>query len=42
VLIVIVLAGRAITNTVAILVLGPAVLATLRRASYGTIPTFTN
>ena len=37
--------GRAITNTVAILVLGPAVLATLRRAarkaSYGAAPTFT-
>ena len=37
--------GRAITNTVAILVLGPAVLATLRRASrkasYGVVPTFT-
>ncbi|MDT8913239.1 ECF transporter S component [Amycolatopsis sp. PS_44_ISF1] len=36
--------GRAITNTVAILVLGPAVLATLRRASrkasYGMPPTF--
>lgn len=36
--------GRAITNTVAILVLGPAVLATLRRASrrasYGITPTF--
>ncbi len=36
--------GRAITNTVAILVIGPAVLATLRRAarkaSYGTAPTF--
>ncbi|HEX8869306.1 MAG TPA: ECF transporter S component, partial [Lentzea sp.] len=36
--------GRAITNTIAILVLGPAVLATLRRASrkasYGAIPTF--
>ncbi|WP_370941945.1 ECF transporter S component [Amycolatopsis sp. cg5] len=36
--------GRAITNTVAILVLGPAVLATLRRASrkasFGTVPTF--
>ncbi|MER7859412.1 ECF transporter S component [Amycolatopsis japonica] len=38
--------GRAITNTVAILVLGPAVLATLRRASrkasYGVIPSFTD
>lgn len=37
--------GRAITNTVAIVVVGPAVLATLRRASrkasYGTIPSFT-
>lgn len=37
--------GRAITNTVAILVIGPAILATLRRASrkasYGAIPTFT-
>ncbi|WP_326951524.1 ECF transporter S component [Amycolatopsis sp. NBC_01307] len=36
--------GRAITNTVAIVVLGPAVLATLRRASrkasYGVAPTF--
>ena len=36
--------GRAITNAVAILVLGPAVLATLRRAarkaSYGVRPTF--
>ncbi|GLZ40750.1 ECF transporter S component [Actinokineospora sp. NBRC 105648] len=36
--------GRAITNTVAILVIGPAVLATLRRAarkaSFGTRPTF--
>jgi energy-coupling factor transport system substrate-specific component len=36
--------GRAITNTVAILVLGPAVLSTLRRAarkaSYGRRPTF--
>jgi len=36
--------GRAITNTVAILVIGPAVLATLRRASrkasFGTVPTF--
>jgi len=36
--------GRAITNTVAILVLGPAVLATLRRAarraSYGAVGTF--
>ncbi|GAA3028034.1 ABC transporter permease [Actinokineospora globicatena] len=36
--------GRAITNTVAILVLGPAVLATLRRASrkasFGVLPTF--
>ncbi|MEV6908527.1 ECF transporter S component [Amycolatopsis sp. NPDC051071] len=38
--------GRAITNTVAILALGPAVLATLRRASrkasYGAIPSFTD
>ncbi|MEU3621288.1 ECF transporter S component [Amycolatopsis coloradensis] len=38
--------GRAITNTVAILMLGPAVLATLRRASrkasYGVIPSFTD
>ncbi|MET0236414.1 MAG: ECF transporter S component [Kibdelosporangium sp.] len=38
--------GRAITNTLAILVIGPAVLATLRRASrkasYGTLPTFTS
>ncbi|MFC6091519.1 ECF transporter S component [Saccharothrix lopnurensis] len=36
--------GRAITNTIAILVLGPAVLATLRRASrkgsHGLLPTF--
>ncbi|MFC5286532.1 ECF transporter S component [Actinokineospora guangxiensis] len=36
--------GRAITNTVAILVLGPAILATLRRAtrkaSFGRLPTF--
>ncbi|SES45210.1 ECF transporter S component [Actinokineospora terrae] len=36
--------GRAITNTIAILVVGPAVLATLRRAarkaSYGVAPTF--
>ncbi|MBA2418118.1 MAG: ECF transporter S component, partial [Nocardioidaceae bacterium] len=36
--------GRAITNTVAILLLGPAVLATLRRAarraSYGAVGTF--
>ncbi|WP_329100944.1 ECF transporter S component [Micromonospora sp. NBC_01699] len=36
--------GRAITNTVAILMLGPAVLATLRRAarraSYGVVATF--
>jgi energy-coupling factor transport system substrate-specific component len=35
--------GRAITNTVAILVIGPAILATLRRAarkaSFGTAPT---
>ena len=39
--------GRAITNAVAILVLGPAVLATLRRArvgkaSYGVRPTFSS
>ncbi|WP_254716243.1 ECF transporter S component [Actinomadura sp. WMMB 499] len=38
--------GRAVTNTVAILVLGPAVLATLRRAarkaSFGTLPTFSS
>ncbi|SFR27894.1 energy-coupling factor transport system substrate-specific component [Lentzea waywayandensis] len=38
--------GRAITNTVAILVIGPAVLATLRRASrkasYGALPTFSD
>ncbi|MFE6610475.1 ECF transporter S component [Amycolatopsis sp. NPDC057786] len=38
--------GRAITNAVAILVLGPAVLATLRRASrkasFGVIPSFTD
>lgn len=37
--------GRAITNTAAILVLGPAILSTLRRASrkasYGTVPSFT-
>ncbi|MEV6235517.1 ECF transporter S component [Lentzea sp. NPDC051838] len=36
--------GRAVTNAIAILVIGPAVLATLRRASrkasYGTLPTF--
>ncbi|WBB67684.1 hypothetical protein O7603_32210 [Micromonospora sp. WMMD812] len=38
--------GRAITNTVAILVVGPAVLATLRRASrkasYGIAATFSS
>ncbi|MFB9838177.1 ECF transporter S component [Actinoallomurus acaciae] len=37
--------GRAVTNTIAIIVLGPAVLATLRRAarkaSFGHTPTFT-
>ena len=32
--------GRAVTNALAILALGPAVLATLRRASFGVAVTF--